>query len=75
MQFQADILNVPIVRPTMLETTALGAGLLAGLATGVWDSRDEAKSAWTEDRRFTPTMPDEDRAKHLASWQSAVERA
>ncbi len=75
MQFQADVLDVPIVRPTMLETTALGAGLLAGLATGVWSSRNEAKSAWREDRRFDPSMTTTDRDEHLARWHSAVERA
>ncbi len=75
MQFQADVLDVPIVRPTMLETTALGAGLLAGLATGVWKSRDEAKDAWKEDRRFDPSMAAAERDEHLARWRSAVERA
>ena len=75
MQFQADVLDVPIVRPTMLETTALGAGLLAGLATSVWSSRDEAKAAWKEDRRFTPDMTQADRDAHLARWHAAVERA
>jgi glycerol kinase len=74
MQFQADVLDVPIVRPTMLETTALGAGLLAGLATGVWSTRDEAKAAWKEDRTFTPTMSTTERDAHLGRWQSAVKR-
>ncbi len=75
MQFQADILNVPIVRPQMLETTALGAGLLAGLATGVWSSKDDARAAWKADRTFTPGMDEETRNAHLARWNSAVERA
>jgi glycerol kinase len=75
LQFQADILDVPIVRPQMLETTALGAGLLAGLATGVWSSRDEAAAIWVTDRRFEPTMAADEREAHLARWQSAVARA
>lgn len=74
MQFQADVLDVPIVRPTMLETTALGAGLLAGLATGVWSTRDEAKAAWKEDRTFTPAMNTTERDAHLGRWRSAVKR-
>jgi glycerol kinase len=75
MQLQSNVLNVPIVRPKMLETTALGAGLLAGLATGVWGSRDEAKEAWRIDRRFEPTMTSEARAEHLERWAAAVARA
>ena len=75
MQFQSDILGVPIVRPKMLETTALGAGLLAGLATGVWSSRMEAASAWQADRHFEPTMDAADRDEHLARWDSALRRA
>jgi len=75
LQYQADILDVPIVRPQMLETTALGAGLLAGLATGVWSSRDEAASIWATDRRFEPSMSSEEREGHLARWQDAVARA
>jgi len=74
MQFQADVLAVPIVRPQMLETTALGAGLLAGLATGVWSSKDEAASAWKVDRRFTPDMGDVERTAHLQRWASAIAR-
>ena len=75
MQFQADILNVPIVRPRMLETTALGAGLLAGLATGVWSSRLEASEAWEADRVFEPSMESDQREAHLEQWRSAVGRA
>jgi glycerol kinase len=74
MQFQADILQVPIVRPQMLETTALGAGLLAGLSTGVWASKDEAASAWRVNRQFTPSMPADERDAHLARWASALAR-
>jgi glycerol kinase len=75
MQFQSDVLGVPIVRPKMLETTALGAGLLAGLSTGVWSTRMEAASAWKQDRRFEPSMDDPERQGHLARWQAAVGRA
>lgn len=75
MQFQSDVLGVPIVRPKMLETTALGAGLLAGLSTGVWSTRTEAASAWKQDRRFEPSMEDLERQGHLARWQAAVSRS
>ncbi len=75
MQFQADILDVPIVRPQMLETTALGAGLLAGLATGVWSDKADAAEAWRADRRFDPAMDEATREAHLARWAAAVERA
>jgi len=75
MQFQADVLGVPIVRPQMLETTALGAGLLAGLATGVWSDKDEAKAVWRADRTFIPTMSTADRSEHLERWAAAVGRA
>jgi len=75
MQFQSDILGVPIVRPEMLETTALGAGLLAGLSTGVWSTRMEAASAWKQDRLFNPSMDASGRQSHLDRWQAAVGRA
>ncbi len=75
MQYQADILGVPIVRPRMLETTALGAALLAGLATNVWANTDDAKAAWQEDRTFTPQMSAEDRQAHLDRWNAAVTKA
>ena len=75
MQYQSDVLGVPIVRPRMLETTALGAGLLAGLATGVWSDKDEARAAWQSDRTFAPQMTDDDRAAHIARWTAAVGRA
>ena len=75
MQFQADILGVPCVRPTVLETTALGAAFLSGLATGFWADTDAIRAAWCEDRTFTPDMPDALRAAHQAAWAKAVERA
>ena len=75
MQFQADILGAAAVRPVVRETTALGAACLAGLAVGFWQSRDEIRVAWTEDRRFAPAMDEALRAKYLREWQRAVARA
>jgi glycerol kinase len=75
MQFQADILGVPVVRPKVLETTALGAAYLAGLATDVWKSREEIAAQWQMERRFTPGMPREEAAALLARWREAVKRS
>jgi glycerol kinase len=75
MQFQADILNVPVVRPAVTETTALGAAYAAGLATGVWRNRDELRSEWLEARRWSPTMPETSREELYRSWQKAVQRS
>jgi len=72
LQFQADLLRVPVVRPTMTETTALGAAYLAGLATGFWSSRDELAGHWQVDRRF---LPGADVAASRARWREAVERS
>jgi len=75
LQFQADILQTPVVRPTVLETTALGAAYLAGLATGYYPSIEGVRSHWRADRTFEPTMP-ADRAQALrARWRQAVDRA
>ncbi len=75
MQFQADIVGVPIVRPQVVETTALGAAYLAGLAVGYWDGLDAIASQWHVDRQFAPSMP-EGRARALrARWREALERA
>ena len=75
MQYQADVLGVACVRPTVLETTALGAAFLGGLGTGFWSSPDAITQTWAEDRRFQPEMPQDQRAAHLAAWASAVQRA
>jgi glycerol kinase len=75
MQFQADVLGAEIVRPKLVETTALGAALLAGLAVQVWKGPDEARRAWSEDRRFTPQMPKAAVDAHLARWKVAVAKA
>lgn len=75
MQMQADFLGVPVVRPQVTETTALGAAYLAGLATGFWRDADEIARQWHVDRRFQPRMAEGDRQAKLARWREAVERA
>jgi glycerol kinase len=75
MQMQADLLEVPVIRPKMVETTALGAAFLAGLAVGYWKSRDEIGKAWKVDRKFTPRMTGAARDRMLARWRWALERA
>ena len=75
MQFQADVLGVPVVRPRVTETTALGAAYLAGLATGFWPNPEALRSQRKADVRFEPKMPAEDRSTRRARWQKAVERA
>ncbi|MEG0382775.1 MAG: glycerol kinase GlpK [Christensenella sp.] len=75
MQFQADIIDTPVMRPQVRETTALGAAYLAGLATGVWSSTDEIAAKWTLDKQFTPAMPEEKREKLVENWYKAVTRA
>ena len=75
MQFQSDILNVPVVRPVVTETTALGAAYLAGLAVGFWRSLEEIAAQWRVARRFEPKMADDERLTRLHKWQRAVERS
>jgi glycerol kinase len=75
MQFQADLLGVPVVRPKVLETTALGAGYLAGLAVGYWRDAADVAANWRIDRRFEPSMPAERMAELRAGWEKAVGRA
>ena len=75
MQMQADFLGVPVVRPRVTETTALGVAYLAGLATGFWTGADEISSQWAVDRRFQPSLSPGARALRLARWRQAVERA
>ena len=74
-QFQADLLGVDVVRPTVRETTALGAAFLAGLGAGVWSSTDELEQVWQLDRRFSPTMDRAEADERQARWRQAVERA
>ena len=75
MQFQADILGKPIVRPADVETTALGAAYLAGLATGFFASLEAVEKFWRAERRFEPTMPVDQRESLYAGWRRAVTRA
>ena len=75
MQFQADLLGVPVVRPRVLETTALGAAYLAGLTVDLWKSREELASHWQAERRFTPQMSAEKREELMARWRDAVSRS
>ncbi len=75
MQFQADALGVPVIRPTVTETTALGAAYAAGLAVGFWSGQSELRERWRQDRRWEPQMAEERRAREYARWQKAVERS
>jgi glycerol kinase len=75
MQFQSDILGVPVVRPVISETTALGAAYAAGLASGYWDSLATLKRQWAVDRRWQPAMNDTQRSSLYRSWQKAVARS
>ena len=72
MQFQADILGVPVVRPVVAETTALGAAYAAGLAVGYWSGLDELRTNWQEERRWTPKMDENERNRQLRNWKKAV---
>ncbi|MCL4801472.1 MAG: glycerol kinase GlpK [Burkholderiales bacterium] len=75
MQFQADLLGVPVVRPRVLETTALGAAYLAGLATGVWQDRAQIAAQWRAERMFEPTLSRDEAAARMSRWARAVGRA
>ncbi|WP_067814782.1 glycerol kinase GlpK [Actinomadura kijaniata] len=74
MQLQADILGVPVSRPVVAETTALGAAYAAGLAVGFWRNTDELRQNWNEDRRWRPQWDEDKREKGYAGWRKAVER-
>jgi glycerol kinase len=74
MQFQADILDVPVIRPAVTETTALGAAYAAGLAVGFWESTDEIRANWSVDKRWQPSMAADRRAELFADWKKAVTR-
>jgi glycerol kinase len=74
MQFQAAILNVPVVRPRITETTALGAAYAAGLATGFWKTTDELLANWQKDKEWLPDMAETIREKQYAKWKKAVSR-
>jgi glycerol kinase len=75
MQFQADILNIPVVRPVVTETTALGAAYLAGLAVGFWSDLEEINQKWQADKTFEPNMEQSQREELLDNWKNAVERS
>jgi glycerol kinase len=75
LQHQADVMQLPVVRPTVTETTALGAAYLAGLAVGVWKGRDEIAGHWKVDRRFEPKMSADEAAAVRSRWNDAIERA
>ena len=72
LQFLADILDAPVDRPTVLETTALGAAWLAGRTAGVWPDRDGFAQHWRRDRRFVPAMAAAEREARYAGWKNAV---
>ena len=74
MQMQADVLGLDVVRPTMIETTALGAGLLAGLAVGVWKDEKEIEAFWKEDRRFKPKMQHDEAHVLIQRWKEAISK-
>jgi glycerol kinase len=74
MQFQADLLGVPVIRPQVAETTALGASYAAGLATGFWASEDDLRDNWAEDKRWEPTMDPAKRDEYFKYWKKAVTR-
>ena len=74
MQFQADVLGVPVIVPEVPETTALGAAYLAGIATGLWDM-DGVREMWREQATYEPSMSTDERESLLARWRQAVERS
>ncbi len=75
MQFQADILNVPVIRPKVTETTALGAAYAAGLATGYWHNTEDLRANWQIDKSWTPALAAEKRGHYYKSWKKAVQRS
>lgn len=75
MQFQGDLLNVPVERPEINETTALGAAYLAGIAVGFWKDRSEIANQWNLDKRFEPELEEEKRNELYKGWQKAVKAA
>jgi glycerol kinase len=75
MQFQADVLGVPVIRPEVAETTALGAAYAAGLAVDFWSGQDELRERWAEDKRWEPQMDAGEREREYARWKRAVDRS
>ena len=74
MQFQADVLDVPVIRPTVAETTSLGAAYAAGLATGFWSEVEDLRANWGKDKEWQPQMDAAERDKEYALWKKAVTR-
>jgi glycerol kinase len=74
MQFQSDVLGVPVIRPQVAETTALGAAYAAGLAVGFWGAVDDLRANWAKDKEWTPKMDDAEREKEYRFWKKAVTR-
>jgi glycerol kinase len=74
MQFQADILGVPVIRPVVAETTALGAAYAAGLAVGFWEGEDDIRANWAQDKQWDPSMDEDQRAREYKNWKKAVTR-
>ena len=74
MRFQADVLGVPVVVPEISETTALGAGYLAGVATGLW-TEDDVRAMWREAAHYEPRMSEAERERLLSEWARALERS
>jgi glycerol kinase len=75
MQFQSDILNVPVIRPSVTETTALGAAYAAGLAVGFWPNTDVLRRNWAVDKTWQPSMSEQQRETGIRCWKKAVERS
>ena len=75
MQHQADVLGIPVVRGNIVETTALGAAFLAGLATGFWSGMDEVRQIWREDKTYQSTWTSEQREQKMRDWHAAVDRS
>jgi glycerol kinase len=75
MQFQADVLGLPVLRPSVSETTALGAAFAAGLAVGFWKDTDELRALWAEDARWIPAMSESERDRHMRVWRKAVSKS
>ena len=75
MQFQSDILNTKVLRPEIIETTALGAAYLAGLAVGFWKNKEEIKKNWRLNKEFLPNLSENLREKYYKCWKKAVEKA
>ena len=75
MQFQADLLDVDVIRPAVAETTALGAAYAAGLATGMWPEQEDLRENWVEDKRWKPSMDAEQREREYRHWKRAVTKS